>query len=408
MRPWILLLFGCDEFGLDGKAYYDSATGDTATGEEACVFCIEEISPAYGPLSGGTAVTIQGNGFGGDVGVRFGNMELDVSRLSSEQLAITTPASPAEGSVDVTVFTSSQETTSAEGFTYTADGEVPDGADTGAGSGGDGGEGGGDSGGSGGGGGGGGGSAPTGLVGGLVELAVQGYVVPELSPTGQQVVVSAGVTMHPPTAGSWLDWVPPAGGCYSEYTESMLSASGTDLGTQVFLENGDTTISLPQTQSGTLLTYASTSLNQSQIAANASYDLRAPNVGLEIQDVVLISTDFTDISPIGAFLPGGVFTEPFSASNFFMSWSPVSTGEVLLVLEFLDYSSGAMAGMLLCTAPDTGSLGLPASMLQGYLGYNLTVQLYRIHYTEAIHPDNGSTIQGFSMMGLVGTGWLNY
>jgi hypothetical protein len=393
----ILLASGCDEFGLAGKPLVDSAS-DTAEEEQDCSFCIEELSPAYGPPAGGTAVSITGQGFDGTIGVRFGNMELEVSRLSGEELLITTPSSPSEGSVDVTVFSETQETTAAGGFTYTADGSPPEGTDTGDGS-----ENGTteeDS--------GSGGGSATGLTGGLVELAVQGYVIPELSPTGQQVVVTAGVTLHSPVEGSWLDWVPPAGTCYAEYTDSTLPVAGTDLGSQVYLEHGGTSISLPKTTSGGLLTYSSTNLNQTQISANASYALSAPNVGLDISDVALISTDFTDISPIGPFLPGDVFTEALSASNFSMSWAPTSTGEVLLVIEFLDYSSGVLAGMLLCSAEDTGALALPESMLQGYLGYNMTVQLYRTHYTEAIHPENGSTIQGFSMMGLVGTGWLNY
>ena len=51
-------------------------------------------------------------------------------------------------------------------------------------------------------------------------------------------------------------------------------------------------------------------------------------------------------------------------------------------------------------------------MLQSYIDPNLgstfIMQLSRVEITEAIHPDNGSTIEGIPMMGMMGTGWLDY
>ncbi len=67
---------------------------------------VSGVSPASGPTTGGTAVTITGTNFPAAIdSVRFGNGRLgDPVRVSSAQITGTTPASSVAGSTDVTVY----------------------------------------------------------------------------------------------------------------------------------------------------------------------------------------------------------------------------------------------------------------------------------------------------------------
>lgn len=71
-------------------------------GTAACA--IGSISPAQGPVSGNTTVTIDGTGFDPNSGVLFGNRPASqVTVLGPGQIVAVTPAADAPGSVDVTV-----------------------------------------------------------------------------------------------------------------------------------------------------------------------------------------------------------------------------------------------------------------------------------------------------------------
>ena len=69
---------------------------------------INAVSPATGPTSGGTVVTIEGNGFQSGATVKFGNLDArSTTFISSTQLTATTPIGPASEQaglpLDVTV-----------------------------------------------------------------------------------------------------------------------------------------------------------------------------------------------------------------------------------------------------------------------------------------------------------------
>ena len=70
-------------------------------------------------LSGGTSVTISGNGFEGDVEVSFGNLALDITVIDAQTILFSTPSSPSEAQIDVTVRSDIGEVTIDNGFTYT-------------------------------------------------------------------------------------------------------------------------------------------------------------------------------------------------------------------------------------------------------------------------------------------------
>ena len=76
------------------------------------------ISPARGPTTGGTAVTITGTGLAGATGVSFGGAAGTITADSGAQITATSPAGT--GTVDITVTTPSGTSTvsAADRFTY--------------------------------------------------------------------------------------------------------------------------------------------------------------------------------------------------------------------------------------------------------------------------------------------------
>src|SRR5215469_2264451 len=82
-----------------------TGTGSLASAASAPP-AITSLSPGYGPLAGGTAVTITGSGFTGATSVSFGtNAAASFSVASDTQITATTPAGI--GIVPVTVTTPS-------------------------------------------------------------------------------------------------------------------------------------------------------------------------------------------------------------------------------------------------------------------------------------------------------------
>jgi hypothetical protein len=87
----------------------------------AAVPAITGISPAFGPTSGGTAVTINGTAFSGASSIRFGSMSSPSFSVSGDGTSVTA-VSPAHtaGTVDVTVVTpgGSSAPVAGDRFTY--------------------------------------------------------------------------------------------------------------------------------------------------------------------------------------------------------------------------------------------------------------------------------------------------
>jgi IPT/TIG domain-containing protein len=80
------------------------------------------VSPASGPLTGGTSVTISGSGFTGATAVDFGSTAAPAFTVNPDgSITATSPAATSVGPVDVTVTTPSgtSATSSADQFTYT-------------------------------------------------------------------------------------------------------------------------------------------------------------------------------------------------------------------------------------------------------------------------------------------------
>jgi spore coat protein U-like protein len=90
---------------------------------------VTNVSPAFGPVAGGTTVTITGTGFSGQPIVSFGsNRATSTTVDSSTQITATTPAADKAGSVFVSVATLQgiNSPTSGSVFTYVAPPTVTD------------------------------------------------------------------------------------------------------------------------------------------------------------------------------------------------------------------------------------------------------------------------------------------
>lgn len=79
---------------------------------------IDTVSPSSGPASGGTGVTLTGNGFTGATSVTFGGTAAtSVNVVNSTTVTAITPAH-ATGAVDVVITTPSDSATDTNGYTY--------------------------------------------------------------------------------------------------------------------------------------------------------------------------------------------------------------------------------------------------------------------------------------------------
>ena len=167
-------LIACDGVGLEPSA------GDSGV-EVAGAVRVDRVEPSFGPVGGGTAVTITGEGFEGSVTVLFGNAEVNATRVGEGTLVVETPDAGAPMTVDVTVRSDLGEATLAEGFTFGEAGDTGE-ADTGSD----------DTGGGGGGGG----------TSGVVEFGFLVYGCPECFGLTQQAFVSASAAFHAPVRAS--------------------------------------------------------------------------------------------------------------------------------------------------------------------------------------------------------------
>lgn len=79
---------------------------------------IDTVSPSSGPASGGTGITLTGNGFTGATSLTFGGIAAtSLNVVNSTTVTAVTPAQ-ATGAVDVVMTTSSGSATKTNGFTY--------------------------------------------------------------------------------------------------------------------------------------------------------------------------------------------------------------------------------------------------------------------------------------------------
>ncbi|MCK6505352.1 IPT/TIG domain-containing protein [Myxococcota bacterium] len=391
------LLAGCGlGAGLEQLAHDDSGLAQGPV-------WIDAVDPTWGPTAGGTAVSIRGGGFSGDVSVLFGSAELAVTVVDDTELVVTSPSTSVEVAVDVTVRTELGEAVLADGFVYSDDGP-PDTGDGGAADGGAGDGGGGD---------GGGGGSEAGKVSGAVEFYYEVIACPSCFGVTEQLNVGAVATFHSPVSGTWTDWLPARGSCSTTASPAGPNSDTRDVGEWVYLESGTTSHGLRRVSAGGQTQYEVTGLAQGDWVRNSAWDLSVSEGGawgpFNLSAVVKTTEGFEDVQPIAILNDGPqAFGAQISPTGATFSWSPAGIADGFLVIVDVYSASGTtFLGRVACYDDDTGSMTLPSSGLSGYpSGALLAIYLYRHQVEEAINPVDGSTVQGISLIGAIGTGTL--
>jgi photosystem II stability/assembly factor-like uncharacterized protein len=135
--PWLTILSGASGWG-NGMVSFSVAantapsprTGTlTLAGQPftviqeglATAFSLNNVTPGSGPVTGGTAVTLNGGGFQVSASVRMGGVPARIRSLTSSQIVVETGAASSAGRCDVSVTNPGGQTIVLEnGFTYTA------------------------------------------------------------------------------------------------------------------------------------------------------------------------------------------------------------------------------------------------------------------------------------------------
>jgi hypothetical protein len=387
----LLILLACGDFGLDSGIPDDDACAESAV-------CIHSIDPDWGPIAGGTSLTIEGRGFEGDVLLYFGNAPLDITVITDQVITLSTPSVPAEGSIDVTVTSDLGDFTSVEGFTYASSDPDPD-ADTDADTDSD--------------------TdsdsdsdtdiQPTGLVEGLVEMSYLAYACPGCFGLSSPLAFSIGAAFHEPASSGWYDHLPPKGNCTTTITSSSPASTYKDLGTWAYLTSGANNIPLQKQTVGGQPVYQSAALGQNDLIKNAYFDLSVPDAGMEVDSVLQTPSGFDAFEPSGIGLDDpNAFTTIISRNNATFSWSPAGVSESFIVqVDVYAPDGSSYDGSVLCHTDDVGSATLPAAGFSAYAnGSLLAISLLRMEFSSEVNPDSGNIIQGAAQLGLIGTGRL--
>ncbi|NOY28042.1 MAG: hypothetical protein GXP62_19430 [Oligoflexia bacterium] len=387
---WLCSLAGC---GLGLQPFAPDAGLDS--GQAHGAIWVDDISPTWGPTAGGTAVTIRGGGFQGDVSVLFGGASVEVTVLGTDELAVTSPATSIEITVDLTVRSDKGETVVSDGFTY-SDSGPPDTGSTGGTGTGDGG-----------------GTGPeAGKVSGFVEFYYTVTACPSCFVDAIQLDIGADARFHAPVNGSWLDWLPPQGSCSAGAVSTPLTSDSIDVGDWVYLQAGTTSHGLRRTTGGGQTLYQVTGLASDDYVRNSSWDLSVADGAswgpFTLTDL-LATEGFDDIQP-SAILNDSpqAFTAQINPNNATFSWAPSGlASDFITIVDAYRSSDGSYIAGVVCDSADSGSVTVPVSALSGFpSGSLLVITMYRYQVEDAINPVDGSTVQGVSSFGLVGTGVL--
>jgi hypothetical protein len=392
---------GCGVPGLAQKGADTSVEADSEGQQEAPV-AIDALDPAQAPLQTQTEIVVRGRGFEGEVRVWIGNTEVEVELIGPRQLVVTTPEVRAEAAVDVRVVSDLGEAVLKDGLRFTDDPIADDGAVDGA-DGADGGTDGAD--------GADGGGDASGLVSGYTELGLYVVGCPSCLGFGGSVVGEAYAVLHEPTDGAWLDWLPGTGRCVNDPRRSTLSSTGRDEGASVYLQGGAGGIAMNRVRDGALTYYSASGLGTSDMPYNTSFDLAAPSASTPYTVTGAVRTvrdAFDAFEPIELLSDGAYAFADLSAGYALFQWAPTGVSDAMMInIQVYDGTTGAYRGEILCAASDSGSFVVPSSAFSDYYAYDLAaVWIYRWSMTDAVHPLDGSTIQGGNAVGLIGTATL--
>jgi hypothetical protein len=380
----LLLLGGCS-FGLGATADTDEA--DTTPTR------IDAITPAFGPASGGTTVTITGAGFVGDVKVTFAGLEASsVTVIDTGTLTAVTPNVGSALLVDVKVISDNGADTLAAGFQFrTGTTTTDDTGDTG-------------------------GDTDVvdpyeGMTAGLVTFDDSEIACPTCFGDfdGDGHTVTATAKFHDAVDGSWFSALPAEGACVSDAPAAAPATTWLDAGTAVTLTAGGSTITMYSTAGPDGFTYAATGLTSADYVADTPYVLTT-NGGADIESITIPDTlttteGFTSVSPTALMSTdtSGAFSTNLTTSGQTITWSPSGSSATILV-TLVGRQPEGVVGTTVCRGPDNGSIAIPASAYSSWPQLTqVTVALTRYRMGEAVLPTTGASIEVASGVSLVGT-----
>ena len=402
-----LLSLGCGVHGLASKVTDTGAQSEGLEDDEPAPLAITGLDPSWSPLMTQTEVVVSGRGFTAPVRFWFGNSEVPVVRLNDNRIRVTTPEVRAEGVVAVKIETGLGELEVPDAFLF-SDSPPPD--DPGDGGSGDGGGGSGD-GGDGGDGSGGSGGDASGLVSGYTELGLYVVGCPSCLGFSGSVIGEAYTVLHAPMSGAWMSWLPRTGTCVNDPRRGLLSSTGNNVGSSIYLEGGAGGLALNRVTDGGLTYYLASNLGTADLPYNTSFDLTAPSASpaFTVTGAARSVRDaFDAFEPIDMLSDGAYAFTNLSAGYARFDWAPVGVSDAMMInIQVYDGSTGAYRGEILCAAADSGSFVVPSSAFSPYYAYDLAaIWVYRWSMSEAINPTDGSTHQGASAVGLIGTATL--
>jgi hypothetical protein len=374
---------------------------DTGVGQGESPVRLLKVDPYFGPTEGGTSVTLTVEGLDDATQIWFGDAELDVTKVSGNQLLITTPYLGFEAAVDVRVGNALGEDQWLEGFTYT-DGGQPEPPDTGGSETGD--------------------TQdtdtdtdtntnPSGKTAGLVEMSLLQVACPECFGMTTSVQVIATVGFHNAVSQSWLDWMPAVGSCGQDLTPSGLSVSFEDVGEYVYLSSGSRSVSLRKSNGSGGATYQSSGMTETDYVRTASFDLSVPNdPGKEAVGAIRTPQGWGSIEPFELLYTqsSSAFSAVIRKQNAQFSWSPSGgSGTFVILIQVYNQTGSQYLGSVLCRGNDNGAMTIPKAQLQSFPnGALLAVSLYRYQVENATLPGSGHSIEGIASFGVMGTGVL--
>ncbi len=385
-----LLAMSACGVGLEAANGFD--TGDAPLYDGLTV---TDIEPNWGPIYGGTDVTIGLANLEGVPEVFFGNAKLDVVVLDTETIMVTSPNAGSAFSVDVTVRTDADEDVVISGFTFSDTGPPPDTGDTDTDT----------------------DTGPpvgsTGLTGGFIELSRTQVACPTCLGFPGEFSIQAGAAFHAPISGSWDDWMPPKGQCVLNPSSAPPVGAFVNVGDYAYLKSGSTTIPLvgSASTSGAGISYTADNIPLNDYISNASYELDVPgSTGFNVVNALQAAEGYSSIGPLELMYSGeaGSFQAQVSSISQTFTWAPAGSGDGFVIdLGVYDYYTGAPLGTLFCHGNDTGSMTIPTG---DYMDppLLLTVGMYRRKKTSAVNPTDGSTIEAVATAGFLGTAVMEF
>lgn len=384
-----IVLTGC------GTGLTELGTDPSDTAIEVGDVVIDDISPYWGPVAGGTLVTISGVGFIDVESVVIGGLDVDFFREDAESIIVTSPPGIVEGPVELVVTTGTGVGRDTEGFWYSDSGPPDRGDDDDPDTpGGD--------------------VSPTGMTGGLIELSLLQIACPSCFNQSNGLQVAGAAAFHAPTPTSWTQWLPPSGSCAINPNRGGPTTPRVDVGEWVYLESGAASIPMRRTSGEGGMFYDAAGLTESDYRRNASFDVNVPDGGawgsFRVTGGMESTEGFDSVSPQEMLYvnPEAAFAASVSQQGQVFSWSPSGgLGNFLVQLDIYASDGSALLGSVVCYGPDNGFMTVPAGMLSGFPSYGLVaIGMYRYKVSESVIPSNGATLQAISQFGVMGTGTL--